>query len=214
MTASREAAADFTRSELGRPALSKPVAREVQHFRDFQFAGYRRADGLFDIEGRMTDRKPYAFPNDWRGTVPVDDPLHDMRIRLTLDEHFLIHDVEVVTSASPYEICGAITPAFVALKGHHISKGWTRLLSEKFGGHHGCVHHVEMLRAMATVAFQTLYGWKERKKREAGLSNADGPPAETPVPGKKPGFIDSCHALASDSDIVKSHWPEFYKARE
>src|SRR5688572_16063146 len=99
MTATREAAADFTLSEHGRPALSKPTPREVQHFRDFQFAGYRRADGLFDIEGRMTDRKPYSFPNEWRGTVPVDDPLHDMRIRLTLDEHFLIHDVEVVTSA-------------------------------------------------------------------------------------------------------------------
>ena len=213
MTSTREQAADFTRAEPGRPALSQPVSREVQHFRDFQFAGYRRADCLFDIEGRMTDRKPYAFPNEWRGTVPVDDPLHDMRIRLTLDEHFLIHDVEAVTSASPYEICGAITPAFAALKGHHVSKGWTRLLQEKFGGHHGCVHHVEMLRAMATVAFQTLYGWQERKKREAGLSKADGPPAAA-HPGKKPGFIDSCHALASDGEIVKSHWPDFYKARE
>jgi hypothetical protein len=214
MTASRQEAMDFTRSEQGRPALSQPVAREIQHFRDFQFAGYRRADGLFDIEGRMTDRKPYAFPNEWRGIVPIDDPLHDMRIRLTLDEHFLIHDAEAVTSASPYDICGAITPAFAALKGHHISKGWTRLLSEKFGGHHGCVHHVEMLRAMATVAFQTLYGWQERKKREAGLSKADGPPAGDTTPGKKPGFLDSCHALASDGEIVRTHWPEFYQERK
>ncbi|HWA47884.1 MAG TPA: DUF2889 domain-containing protein [Dongiaceae bacterium] len=214
MTATREAAADFTLSEHGRPALSQPVEREIQHFRDFQFAGYRRADGLFDIEGRMTDRKPYSFPNEWRGTVPVDDPLHDMRIRLTLDEHFLIHDVEVVTSASPYEICGGITPSFAALKGHHISKGWTRLLSETFGGHRGCVHHVELLRTMATVAFQTLYGWQERRKREAGLTKSDGPPAADAAPGKKPGFIDSCHALASDGDIVKEHWPQFYKARE
>lgn len=213
MTATREAAADFTLSEHGRPALSQPALREVQHFRDFQFAGYRRADGLFDIEGRMTDRKPYEFPNEWRGTVPVDDPLHDMRIRLTLDEHFLIHDVEVMTSASPYDICGAITPAFAALKGHHISKGWTRLLSETFGGHRGCVHHVELLRTMATVAFQTLYGWQERKKRELGITKADGPPADA-TPGKKPGFIDSCHALASDGEIVKEHWPQFYKGRE
>lgn len=214
MTAPREAAADFTRSEHGRPALSRPVAREIQHFRDFQFAGYRRADGLFDIEGRMTDRKPYAFPNEWRGMVEADDPLHDMRIRLTLDEHFVIQDVEVVTSASPYEICGAIAPSFVALKGHRISKGWTRLLSETFGGHRGCVHHVEMLRAMATVAFQTLYGWQERRKREAGQSQGDGPPGQDAAPGRKPGFIDSCHALASDGEIVRTHWPEFYQTRE
>ena len=186
MTASREAAADFTRAEHGRPALSPPVEREVQHFRDFQFAGYRRADGLFDIEGRMTDRKPYAFPNEWRGIVPVDDPLHDMRIRLTLDEHFLIHDVEVVTTASPYEICGAITPSFAALKGHHISKGWTRLLSEKFGGHHGCVHHVEMLRAMA------LY-----KRMEAeGAAEA----AAALVPGISEGEGDSGEDLPHQSE--------------
>lgn len=213
MTATREAAADFTRSEHGHPALSPPVPREAQHFRDFQFAGYRRADGLFDIEGRMTDRKTYAFPNDWRGTVPVDDPLHDMRIRLTLDEHFVIHEVEVVTSASPYAICGAITPSFAALKGRHVGKGWTRTLQELFGGHRGCVHHVEMLRAMATVAFQTLYGWKERAKREAGLSASDGPPARE-IPGRKPGFIDSCHALASDGEVVKTHWPQFYRERD
>ena len=46
--------------------LSAPVLREAQHFRNYAFGGYRRADGLFDIEGRMTDTKSYAFPNDWR----------------------------------------------------------------------------------------------------------------------------------------------------
>lgn len=213
MTAAREQAADFTRTEHGRPALSRPVPRDAQHFRDFQFAGYRRRDGLFDIEGRMTDRKTYTFPNEWRGTVAVDDPLHDMRIRLTIDEHFVVQDIEVVTSASPYEVCGAITPSFAALKGERVGKGWTRTLQEKFGGQRGCVHHVEMLRGMATVAFQTLYGWKERAKREAGLSRTDGPPAGAAA-GKKPGFIDSCHALASDGEIVKSHWPQFYEERK
>ena len=195
-------------------ALSAPVEREPQHFRNYEFGGYRRADGLFDIEGRMTDRKPYSFPSEWRGTVPVDDPLHDMRIRLTMDEHFLIHDVEVVTSASPYEICGAITPTFDALKGHRISKGWTRLLSEMFGGHRGCVHHVELLRTMATVAFQTLYGWQERRKREAGLTRFGGPPDQEATAGRKPGFLDSCHALVSDGEVVRTHWPQFYEPRK
>jgi len=214
MTAPRKEAADLSVSEKNRPALSQPAAREVQHFRDFQFAGYRRADGLFDIEGRMTDRKPYAFPNEWRGEVEIGDPLHDMRIRLTLDEHFVIRDIEAVTSAGPYEVCGAITPAFAALKGERVGRGWSRTLREKFGGHHGCVHHVEMLRAMATVAFQTLYGWQERKKREAGLSEQDGPPGGEAKDGSKPGFIDSCHALASDGEIVRTHFPQFYNERK
>src|SRR5262245_50818433 len=180
--------------------LSAPVAREAQQFRDYQFAGYRRADGLFDIEGRMTDRKSYSFPSEWRGRVEEGEPIHDMRIRLTLDEGFMIHDVECVTAAGPYEICPAITPAFAALKGERVGRGWSRILREKFGGRNGCVHHVEMLRAMATVAFQTLYGYQERRKRETGQSKREGPPSPEAAPGRRPGFIDSCHALASDGE--------------
>jgi hypothetical protein len=194
--------------------LSAPVAREAQHFRNYAFGGYRRADGLFDIEGRMTDTKSYAFPNDWRQTVEAGEPVHDMRIRLTLDEQFVIQGVECVTAAGPYEICPAITPAFAALKGARIGRGWSRILREKFGGRHGCVHHVEMLRAMATVAFQTLYGYQERRKREAGLSESDGPPDREATSGRRPGFIDSCHALASDGEVVRTQFPQFYEARK
>jgi hypothetical protein len=193
--------------------LSAPVEREAQHFRNYVFGGYRRADGLFDIEGRMTDTKSYAFPNDWRKTVEAGEPLHDMRIRLTLDEQFVIREVECVTAAGPYEICPAITPAFDALKGERIGRGWSRVLRDKFGGRHGCVHHVEMLRAMATVAFQTLYGWQGRRKREAG-GDGEGPPDREATPGRKPGFIDSCHALASDGEVVRTQYPQFYEARK
>jgi hypothetical protein len=192
-------------------ALSAPVAREAQHVRNYQFGGYRRADGLFDIEGRMTDVKTYAFPNDWRQTIAAGEPLHDMRIRLTVDEAFVIREVECVTAAGPYEICPAIIPSFAALKGERIGRGWSRRLREKFGGRHGCVHHGEMLRAMATVAFQTLYGWRARQQREAGASGER--PGETAA-GRRPGFIDSCHALASDGEIVRTQYPQFYQARE
>ena len=193
--------------------LSTPAEREAQHFRNYAFGGYRRADGLFDIEGRMTDTKSYAFPNDWRQTVEAGEPVHDMRIRLTLDEQFVIRDVECVTAAGPYEICPAITPAFAALKGERIGRGWSRLLREKFGGRHGCVHHVEMLRAMATVAFQTLYGYQSRRDREAG-GNSEGPPDREATPQRRPGFIDSCHALASDGEVVRTQYPQFYEARK
>mgnify|MGYP003575388030 FL=1 len=193
--------------------LSAPAEREAQHFRNYAFGGYRRTDGLFDIEGRMTDTKSYAFPNDWRQTVEAGEPVHDMRIRLTLDEQFVIRDVECVTAAGPYEICPAITPAFAALKGERIGRGWSRLLREKFGGRHGCVHHVEMLRAMATVAFQTLYGYQSRRDREAG-GNSEGPPDREATPQRRPGFIDSCHALASDGDVVRTQYPQFYEARK
>lgn len=191
-------------------SLPQPAPREPLHTRRYDFRGFRREDGLFDIEGRMVDTKDYAFPNDWRGMVEPGDPVHDMIIRLTLDDHFTVHDIAVVTASSPFEICGNITPTFDTLKGTTIAKGWSRTLRNQFSGAHGCTHHVEMLRAMGTVAFQTIYGYREKAKRDAGITKRDGPPADA-TPGRKPGFIDTCHALASDGEVVRTHWPQFYQ---
>ena len=27
---------------------------------------------------------------------------------------------------------------------------------------------------------------------------------------RRPGFIDSCHAFASDGEVVRKSWPDFY----
>ncbi len=196
--------------------LPPPVRRKELHHRDYEFRGYLREDGLYDLEGRMTDSKTYDFPNQWRGTIPAGTPYHDMRVRLTLDRDFVIHEVVVVTAASPYEICPTITPAFQALRGAQLGIGWTRLLRQHFAGTHGCTHHVEMLRAMGTVAFQTLYGHREQMKRERGEAVNEGPPTDhggtdhSNGVKRKPGFLDTCHALASDGEIVREQWPDFY----
>lgn len=211
MTTSRQ---NLAQQHLPLQDLPEPAAREALHTRRYDFRGYRRADGLFDIEGRMVDTKDYAFPNDWRGMVEVGDPVHDMRIRLTLDDRFVVQDIAVVTAASPFAICGDITPAFDALKGTTVAKGWSRALRDNFTGTHGCTHHVEMLRAMGTVAFQTIFGYREKAKRdagrEAGHPRSEDPPAGS-MPAKRPAFLDTCHALASDGEVVKAHWPQFYQ---
>jgi len=182
------------------------TGRELLHKRDFAFTGYRRPDGNYDIEGRMTDRKTYAFPNDFRGTIAADEPLHDMRIRVTIDDAFRILDVVAETAAGPFAVCPAITPAFAALKGAVIGRGWTRLLREKFGGVHGCTHHVELLRTLATVAFQTVHGEELRRTRE-------GRGAAREESGNRPALIDTCHALAADGEVVKTRWPDFYQPK-
>jgi hypothetical protein len=183
------------------------TARELLHKRDFAFRGYRRADGNFDIEGGMTDRKTYAFPNDFRGAIAADEPLHDMRIRVTIDARFRILDIVAETAAAPFEICPAITPAFAALKGATIGRGWSRLLRETFGGTHGCTHHVELLRTLATVAFQTVHGEELRRERESGAAS------HIEESGKRPALIDTCHALAADGAVVKTRWPDFYQPK-
>ena len=177
--------------------LSPPVEREHLHTRAYAFRGYRRADGLWDIEGHLTDTKAYSFPNEWRGEIASGEPIHDMSIRLTLDDDFVVRDIEVVTDAAPFRTCSGITPNFAVVKGQRVGPGWHRTIRRLLGGVQGCPHQVEMLGALATVAFQTIYPYRTRRKEAAGDS-------------KRPPHLDSCHALASDGEVVKRFWPQFY----
>jgi hypothetical protein len=178
--------------------LSTPAAREHLHTRNIEMRGYRRADGLWDIEGHLTDVKSYGFRNDWRGEIGPGTPIHDMWIRLTVDDALAVQDIEVTTDASPFRICPEVAPNFAAVKGLTIGPGWNRRIKELLRGRQGCTHLVEMLGALATVAIQTQV--REREKRAAAAGDAP----------RRPAFLDSCHALASDGEVAKRFWPAFY----
>jgi hypothetical protein len=177
--------------------LSPPAERERLHTRLYDFGGYRRADGLWDIEGNMTDTKSYAFKNEFRGEIKPGEALHDMWIRLTLDENLVVQDIEAQTDDGPYAICPAIAPNFKRMIGVRMGRGWRQKVREELGGAEGCTHLVEMLQAMSTVAFQSLYPVLAKKAQE------------NPRPGRSP-LIDTCHAYKSDGEIVKKQWPEHY----
>jgi hypothetical protein len=92
-------------------------------------------------------------------------------------------------------------PNFRALVGVHIGPGWRKAVQSAAGGARGCTHVRELLFPMATVAYQTLTGWryfgKDDKKQT--VSQRDG----------KPYFIDGCIAWASDGEVVARLHPEF-----
>lgn len=201
--------------------LSAPAPRQHLHTRQIECRGYYREDGLWDIEGHITDVKTYSHHNDFRGELAPGDPVHDMWIRLTIDDRMTIHAVEAVTDSSPYRICPDITPNFQKLVGLRLVGGFHRQVREVLGGVHGCVHLVELLGPVATVAFQTLYSDKAlelRRARDAAAGKqrpAEPRPAEarsdgTARPKRPPRVIDSCHAWASDGEVVKRSAPDFY----
>ena len=84
------------------------------------------------------------------------------------------------TAGSPFEICGAITPAYAAMKGLKVGKGWNKKIKELFAGTHGCTHHTEMLGAMATVAFQTIFSARNKWKESDGASKRPPLPQHLP----------------------------------
>ncbi|MCZ4282184.1 DUF2889 domain-containing protein [Kiloniella laminariae] len=189
--------------------LSPPVARKQQHQRLYDFQGYERDDGLWDIEGRITDVKPYAFPNKFRVEIQAGEALHDMSIRLTVGLDFVVKDIEAIIDESPYAICPAITPNFRKIIGLSVGPGWRAAIRRAVGGTEGCTHLVEMLGAMATVTFQTLYP-ALLKQKEAQENAAPREKPSSPGEKKRPGIIDSCHAYSAEGDVVREEWPDFY----
>ena len=179
--------------------LSPPARRELMHMRSIECRGYRREDGLWDIEGRLVDTKSYSFENEWRGVVAAGVPVHEMAVRITVDDDLMVHGCEASSELYPFPACGDVAPRFEVLKGLRIGPGWQREVRGRLGGVKGCTHLVELLGPIATTAYQTIAPLRDKRKaveEEAGK--------------KKPRLIGSCYALASDGEVVKKEWPDFY----
>jgi len=185
--------------------LSSAAKREHIHTRQVECRGFRRADGLWDIEGHLTDVKTYAFPSEFRGTVEPGDPVHEMWIRLTVDDELIVRGIEAVTDKSPFPVCGAIASNFARLVGLSIRPGFLSKVRERLGGVEGCTHLVELMGPIATTAYQTIYPYRHKLTRESGEHAP-----QTVKSGEKPRLIDTCHALRSDGAVVQRLWPDFY----
>lgn len=174
------------------------VTREELHFRRIDMRGWRRSDGLFEIEGRVTDRKPHAFTSP-SGTkiVPAGEPIHAMGVKLVFDADMLVHEASAFTDAAPYDDCYAAGRSLQALAGARIAGGWSGEVRRRLGGAQSCTHLMEILIPMATAAYQAL------------TSTRSGRPDVLDA-GGKPVKVDSCYAYASGRGVVMHRWPAFY----
>ncbi len=184
--------------------LSNQAPSEAFHHRTVDYLGYRREDGLWDIEAHLSDTKAYTFDSSFRGTIEPGEPIHDMWIRLTIDQDFIIQRAEAATDSSPFAICPAVTSSFAKLEGVALGRGWSHAVRERLGGVQGCTHLVELVRTMATVAYQAVRGDRDKAAGSSDTSTAEGKAA------LKPLQIDGCHALSSRGDIVREQFPEWY----
>lgn len=175
--------------------LSPPAERERLHVRRVSYEGYRRADGLYDIEASLNDSKDHDYPLS-SGTRSRQVPVHLMRVRVTINRRFDVVDIEAATDEMPYPgHCDRITPDYKRLVGSNLLKGFRKSIAEKMGGVNGCTHISELLGYLPTAAVQTFAG----ERRET----------ETPS-GQKPFQLDACHALATDGDAVRLYYPKWY----
>jgi len=186
--------------------LSAPQDRKRLHRRRYLFEGFERADGLWEIEGHITDEKSYGFPNEHRGWVEAGEPIHDMSIRLTLDDKLEIKAIEAVTDASPYAVCPAITVNFQRMVGVKIGRGWRKEIYKRLGGVEGCTHLVELLATMATPAYQAIFPGLSRRRRERVAAGQEDEDSATR--NSWPGLVDSCHAYDRRGALAQQLWPQ------
>ena len=173
--------------------LEPTVRREPLHTRRIEIRGYKREDGLYDIEGHLLDTKPYDFKLA-AGVRPAGEPVHGMWLRITVDKTLAIVDAAAAMDAMPYvDHCGAIVPAYRKLVGLAIRPGYHQRVKELLGGVRGCTHITELAASLATAAFQTMAGQRIQD------------------PDKRPFQLDRCHALAAEGPAVARYYPKWYR---
>ncbi len=173
---------------------SSSVQRQRLHLRSITYEGYRRDDGLFDIDAHLVDAKDHDYELV-TGTRPAREAVHDMWVRVTIDRSFVIHAIEVRTVGMPYPgACDRIEPAYAKLLGANLVQGFRKRLHDDMGGTRGCTHVTELLSSLPTAAVQTLAGL--RRENEGAT---------------KPFQLDRCHALETTTDTVRRYYPKWYR---
>ncbi len=174
------------------PLPSAP--RHRTHSRTIVLEGWKRDDGLWDIEGRLTDRKDHDYLLA-SGLRAKGDAVHDMRVRVTIDADFTIVDAVAAIDAVPYPGCEAIAPSYRKIIGLNLTRGFRQRVGEMFGSVAGCSHLTELLSSLPTAAIQTFAG--EQRDTEIGG-------------GGKPFQLDRCHALDTSGATVRRYYPRWY----
>lgn len=170
------------------------IRREPIHTRQIECVGYRRDDGLWDIEGHIVDTKTYDYDTK-EHLVKAGEAMHHMILRLTLDENFMVQDVEASTLAAPFRICGECNDHYKRLIGLNVmTPGFNKTTRELFRGTEGCTHITDLLGPMATTAYQTIGTWlfEHRHGRRATDRR----------------IADSCYGFRRDGEAVQEYFPE------
>ncbi len=172
--------------------------RTLKHRRSIEVDIFARGDGLWEVDAHIADVKT----RDARlaGTVrSAGQPIHDMLLRIVIDEQFNIQQAGAETAWMPYTgLCDQHGDAYSQLVGLNLLKGFYSNVKARLGGVRGCTHLTELTQVLPTAVVQAFAG-EVTEIREG--SPADSPPFQ----------LNRCHALRDDAPAVRLHYPRWYK---
>jgi len=176
---------------------TQPQRRHV-HTRSIRVDAYARDDGLWDVEATLVDTKSQDLQLA-SGLRKAGDPVHEMRLQVTVDADLNVHDASAAASWVPYPgHCGQIEPEYKRLVGLNLARDFRRHVRERLGGVHGCTHLTELAGVLPTAAIQ---GFAGEARNQQGAERAD----------RRPFQLDRCHALVTTGAAVAKFYPRWFR---
>jgi hypothetical protein len=172
--------------------------RTLQHRRSIAIEVFARGDGLWEVDAQLTDlrTREAKLPS---GRRPAGQPIHDMLLRLVVDERFNILEAGAETRAMPYPgMCNDYGDAYAKLVGLNLMRRFRQGVKQRLGGVLGCTHITEMTQDLPTAVVQAFAGTVIDTRGDADAA-------------EQPFQIDRCHALRADGEAVRIHYPRWYR---
>ena len=187
-------------------ALATPPApRKHIHTRNIVFHGYLREDGLWDIEAELLDRREYDYVARDQSRHAAPSTVHNMLLRVTLDDHMVIQAITSSMATTPFGECSLAAEPLQKLVGVQLGGGWRRAIDEAMGGVAGCTHLRELLFNVATAAFQTIPVYRNNSER--GKGEGERKPVNLQKP---PPHFGKCMSWDFNGPVMQRVAPEFY----
>ena len=172
--------------------------RQLKHRRSIEVQIHARGNGLWEVDAQITDTKT----RDTKlagGLRAAGKPIHDMVLRVVVDERLNIVEAGSETRAMPYPgQCEEHGDVYQRLVGLNLLNGFRREVNKRLGGVVACTHLTELAQVLPTAVVQAFAG-DVLDTREDSDS------------GEEPFQIDRCHALRSDGAAVQTYYPRWYR---
>lgn len=177
-----------------------PLTREELHHRQLDLRFYHLSNGHYEVTGRVIDTKTYPFRLQLATEdLPAGSPVHDIEVRLVVDEALTVQDASAQMRATPFGICRGAQQTLTPLIGLKIAAGWNKKVRDLLGGTSSCTHIMELLGPMATTVLQGV-----APKR---IAEIDLPENEAMRKAK----VNSCFAYSEEREVVARLWPHLAK---
>ena len=184
------------------PPKNSNKSRRLMHTRSITCEGFLRDDGLWEVEAWLRDTKPFPQPaSSFREGLKPGDPVHDIGLRIAIDETMTIHEAEAMMRGTPYPTCIDVEPILARLVGERIGPGWREAVRRKIGRLETCTHLMELLGPAVTTLYQTMSHGKQPEGRDSLEDQQNS--------GKRPFFIGGCHSWRTDGPVVATMFPQF-----